>query len=183
MDLLLFTKSSFLSYSCLLLMISTIIFMFMKSRSRSSSSSCSKRRKLPPGPSKLPFIGNLHQVLSGGPMPLHRIAHRLAAKHGPIMHLYFGHIPTIIISSPDLAYEIFKTHDLVFSNRPASAAAMKFSRGGLGIGFSNYGEQWRQMKKLASMELLSMERVKSFRRVREAETDILIRTIHEYCCS
>ncbi|KAH7652973.1 Premnaspirodiene oxygenase protein [Dioscorea alata] len=116
-------------------------------------------------------------------MPLYRIVHGLAAKHGPIMHLYLGHIPTIIISSPDLALEIFKTHDIVFSNRPTSAAAMKFSLGGLSIGFSNYGERWRQMRKLASLELFSMKRVNSFHWAREAETDILIRTIHDYCCS
>ncbi|KAH7652974.1 Premnaspirodiene oxygenase protein [Dioscorea alata] len=150
--------------------------MFIKSRSSS------KPKKLPPGPIKLPFIGNLHQ-LSGGPMPLHRILHHLAAKYGPIMHLNFGHSPTVIISSPEIAFEIYKTHDLVFSNRPATAVAKKFSRDGLSIAFCNYGEQWRQMRKLASLELFSMKRVNSFSWARKAETDILVQTIRNYCFS
>ncbi|KAJ0974854.1 hypothetical protein J5N97_016819 [Dioscorea zingiberensis] len=138
----------------------------------------SRRRNLPPGPMKLPIIGNLHQL---GHLP-HRSLHRLSATHGPLMHLQLGQIPTLIVSSPELASQILKTHDQVFCNRPSTPAFLKFTYGGLDIAGAKYGDHWRQMRKLCMVEIFSARRVHSFKRVREEEVHVLIQSIRR-CCS
>ncbi|XP_039145924.1 cytochrome P450 71A1-like [Dioscorea cayenensis subsp. rotundata] len=139
----------------------------------------SRGRKLPPGPWRIPVIGNLHQL---GKLP-HRTLRHLAEKYGPLMHLQLGQIPAIIVSSPEVASEIMKTHDLEFCSRPSNVVLMKFSYNGLDISLSKYGEHWRQMRRLATLEIFSMKRVQSFRTVREEEVHVLIQSIRQYSCS
>ncbi|KAK9289239.1 hypothetical protein L1049_017714 [Liquidambar formosana] len=77
-------------------------------------------KKLPPGPRGLPIIGNLHML---GEF-LHRDLHRLANKHGPIMHIRLGFVPTIVVSSPQAAEQFLKRHDLVFASSPLHHTAL-----------------------------------------------------------
>ncbi|KAG8481157.1 hypothetical protein CXB51_025936 [Gossypium anomalum] len=74
--------------------------------------------KLPPSPPKLPIIGNLHQI---GTLP-HRSFRTLSTKYGPLMLLHIGHTPTLVVSSAELAEEMVRNHDIVFSNRPITTA-------------------------------------------------------------
>ncbi|KAJ4830887.1 hypothetical protein Tsubulata_011111 [Turnera subulata] len=125
---------------------------------------------LPPSPPKLPVIGNLHQL---GKLP-HRSLRALSEKYGPLMLLHLGQAPTLVVSSADTAREVMKTHDTVFSNRPKTTAADIFFYGCVDVGFSPYGEYWRQAKKICVLELLSGKRVQSFHYVMEEEVKGLV---------
>ncbi|KAH9311167.1 hypothetical protein KI387_026202, partial [Taxus chinensis] len=136
----------------------------------------SKRRSkvfLPPGPRGLPIVGNLFQL---GELPHHTLAH-LAKKYGPIMHLRLGSVPTVVVSSPAMAREFLKTHDLVFANRPKTASAKYMGYDGRDIFFSNYGDHWRQMRKLCTLELFTAKRMETYRGVREEEVSAMICSI------
>jgi Cytochrome P450 len=67
----------------------------------------------PPSPPKLPMIVNLHQL---GLLP-HWSLQAMAEKYGPIMLLRLGQVPTLVISTADMAAEVFKAQDHIFSSR------------------------------------------------------------------
>ncbi|MED6197456.1 hypothetical protein PIB30_056613 [Stylosanthes scabra] len=137
-----------------------------------------KSINLPPGPWKLPIIGNIHQVAKAGPLP-HRAFRELAKKHGPIMHLKLGENSTLVISSPKLAMEVLKTHDASFQKRPFISAVPTLTYGPTDIAFSPSGDYWREMRKICTLELLSLKRVQSLASVREAEAEKLVQKIRE----
>ncbi|KAL8041863.1 hypothetical protein ABFX02_09G011800 [Erythranthe guttata] len=124
-----------------------------------------KKTNLPPGPKKLPIIGNLHQL---GKLP-HRTLRNLSEKYGNLMFLQLGFVPIIIISSADVAREVFKSHDLVFSGRPSLYGAKKISYDFRSISFAPYGEYWREIRKLVVLELMTAKRVQSFGNIRVDE--------------
>ncbi|CAN1808801.1 Cytochrome P450 71D10 [Linum perenne] len=155
------------SSSFLLLLLTFIIVFVLRNRNTKS--------KLPPGPWKLPIIGNLHQLI--GDLP-HRRLRDLAAKHGPdMMRIKLGELSQVVISSPEAARQVFKTHDVAFSSRPFMMAIEIAGNGSNGVAFAPYGEYWRQMRKICVLELLSSKRVLSFRRIREEEVSSLVESL------
>ncbi|CAN1169646.1 Desmethyl-deoxy-podophyllotoxin synthase [Linum perenne] len=91
---------------------------------------------------------------------LHRRLADLAGRYGPLMHLKLGETSNVIVSSPELA----KSADVVFYNARD-------------IAFGAYGEYWRQMRKICTLELLSGSRVKMLRPVREEEIGEMVKSI------
>nr|POF18104.1 cytochrome p450 71a1 [Quercus suber] len=78
------------------------------------------------------------------------------------MFLDLGCAPTVVVSSADMAEEIIKTNDIIFSNRLETTAANFLYYGSTYVAFSQYGEYWRQAKKICVLKLLSLKRVQSF---------------------
>nr|XP_043636760.1 cytochrome P450 Tp4149-like [Erigeron canadensis] len=138
-----------------------------------------KKLNLPPSPRKLPIIGNLHQISSHP----HRSLHAISQKHGPIMLLHLGSVPTLVASSSEAAQEILKTQDLSFCSRPKFTIPGIITYGCRDITMSPYGEYWRQLKSIAVLHLLSNSRVKSFEKVREKEISRTIDILEKSCGS
>ncbi|MED6108296.1 hypothetical protein PIB30_022426 [Stylosanthes scabra] len=168
-------SSSTLYLLSIIIGIITIFLMLKLTRTRRNKAN----NNLPPSPPKLPLIGNLHQV---GTLPHHSF-YELSKKHGSLMFLQLGQIPTLVISSADMAKEITKNHDIVFSSRPSVTAAKIFVHGGKDVAFSPYGEEWRQKRKLCVLELLSLKRVRSFQSIREEEVVELVDSIRRSCAT
>ncbi|XP_054816444.1 cytochrome P450 71D10-like [Prosopis cineraria] len=151
----------------------SFFFIVILKRSLTSKKSI---KTLPPGPSKLPIIGNLHQLV--GSLP-HHAMRDLANKYGSFIHLQLGELSHVVVSSPEIAREIMKTHDTTFANRPALVATTLISNN-TDIAFSPYGNYWRQLRKICTLELLSAKRVQTFRTIREEEVSALVKDISEH---
>ncbi|KAG8369651.1 hypothetical protein BUALT_Bualt14G0035800 [Buddleja alternifolia] len=128
----------------------------------------------PPGPRRLPFIGNLHQLQYGS--SLHLCLSQLSNKYGPLMYMKLIHIPVIVISSAKVAKLALKHNDLAFSSRPSSIASAKLSYNNLDILSSSYTSYWREMRKIVFVHLFTHKQVRSFRPVRD---DVVSHMINE----
>src|SRR5262249_2085721 len=72
---------------------------------------------------------------------------------------------------------VMKTHDVTFANRPWLLASSIITYDNIDIVFSPFGNYWRQLRKISAVELLSPNRVRSYRAIREEEVGFLIKTI------
>ncbi|KAH0688522.1 hypothetical protein KY284_019075 [Solanum tuberosum] len=157
------------------LLIPLFVFIFLIIHHCFFTTSNTQNILLPPSPSKLPIIGNLHQL---GSHP-HRSLHKLSKKYGPVMLLHLGSKPVIVASSVDAARDILKTHDLIWATRPKSSIVDRLLYGSKDVGFSPFGEYWRQVRSIVVLHLLNNKRVQSLRYVREEETATMIGKIRE----
>jgi hypothetical protein len=129
-----------------------------------------------PGPFPWPVVGNL---LTLGKLP-HRAFYKLSKKYGDIMELKLGSVRTIVISSPEMAKQVLKVHDLICASRPETIAG-KIIFQQHDIGLAPYGDHWRHMRKLSTMELLTLKRLEDSKNVRDEEFSWLMHGIFEHC--
>ncbi|KAH6814707.1 hypothetical protein C2S51_023725 [Perilla frutescens var. frutescens] len=148
-----------------------IFFFFMKNKWKKSPSI--DEVNLPPGPKKLPIIGNLHLISK----PPFRCFRDLSKQYGPIMHLKLGEVDTIVVSSPEIAKEVLKDNDPAFAARHESMVLEIFVYDYLDVVFGRYGDYWRQMRKICTVELLSAKNVRSFGSIRKDEVSHLVESL------
>ncbi|PIA57795.1 hypothetical protein AQUCO_00500014v1 [Aquilegia coerulea] len=90
------------------------------------------------------------------------------------MYVKLGEVPTVVISSPGVAEQIMKTHDLKFVGRPDNLVIKVVTYGYKDVVGAPYGDSWRQLRKICVLELLSAKKVQSFWSLREDEVSKLV---------
>ncbi|KAJ1383696.1 Cytochrome P450 [Sesbania bispinosa] len=134
----------------------------------------------PPGPRGFPIIGNLHQLDNS---ILYRQLWQLSKIYGPLFSLQLGLRPAIVVSSSDIAKEVLKNNDLVFSDRPHFFGQQKLSYNGSEIIFSPYNDCWREIRKICVVHIFSSKRVSNFSSVRKFEIQQMIKKISNHAAS
>ncbi|KAK7343225.1 hypothetical protein VNO77_11809 [Canavalia gladiata] len=131
--------------------------------------------ELPPGPTSWPVVGNIFQL---GWSP-HESFTKLARKHGPIMTLWLGSMCTVVISSSEVAREMFKNKDVVLAGRKIYEA-MKGEYGTEGsLITSQYDTHWRMLKRLCTTQFFVTSRLDAERGVRAKCIHRMIHLIEE----
>ncbi|XP_020585549.1 LOW QUALITY PROTEIN: isoflavone 3'-hydroxylase-like [Phalaenopsis equestris] len=158
-------------FSCSALILSFLITKLITYNSRNN------RKNLPPSPpNSLPILGHLYL--------LKQPQARLASQHGPILLLRFGIRDVLVVSSASLAEECFTTNDLSFANRPKFPSSKLNTYDHSSLGSAPYGPQWRDMRRIATIEGFTGHRLAFFSHVRADEARSLARqlfrdSIHE----
>ncbi|OMO78013.1 Cytochrome P450 [Corchorus olitorius] len=133
--------------------------------------------KLPPGPRRLPILGNLLDV---GDKP-HESMAKLALTHGPIMTLKLGSLISIVISSENMAKQVLQKHDLAFSNRPIPDAVRASHHHELGLPWLPVCPLWRTLRKVCNSHLFTSQKLDANQFLRRNKIQQLIAHVQKCC--
>ncbi|CAI0454692.1 unnamed protein product [Linum tenue] len=131
--------------------------------------------KLPPGPTRLPIIGNIHNL---GAKP-HRSLADLAKKHGPLMSIKLGRITTIVASSPAVAREILQKHDNVLSHRHTGLAMEVLDLHKFAMPFLPPHSKWRNLRKVCNSYLFTPQKLDSYQELRREKVLELLEDVRQ----
>ncbi|XP_008065955.1 cytochrome P450 2C3-like isoform X1 [Carlito syrichta] len=109
------------------------------------------KKKLPPGPTPLPIIGNIIQL---GTKDFSKSLSMLAKDYGSVFTVYFGMQPTVVLHGYEAIKEALIDRGEEFSGRGSLPVFDNFAQG-LGIVFSN-GETWKQTRRFSLLILRQM---------------------------
>ncbi|KAL7608325.1 hypothetical protein Lser_V15G12803 [Lactuca serriola] len=129
-----------------------------------------KPKNLPPGPTPLPIIGNLHLL---GDQP-HQSLAKLAAIHGPIMFLKLGRISVLVISSADAAKEVLQKQDLAFSSRHIPDALTAHNHSTYSVVWLPVATQWRSLRKFLNTNIFSSSSLDANQHLRSLKVQELV---------
>ncbi|THH14926.1 hypothetical protein EW146_g5474 [Bondarzewia mesenterica] len=126
--------SSFLDLIALTLGLALVGLLY-KSRSKTAY-------PLPPGPRRLPIIGNMLDMPKRNEWATYR---KWGKDHGSdIIHLEVLGTHLIILNSEKAANDLLNKRSSIYSDRPKMAVIVRL---GWSLGFVPYGQRWRDMRK------------------------------------
>ncbi|KAL0427082.1 UNVERIFIED_CONTAM: cytochrome [Sesamum latifolium] len=156
-------------YALLSLFLLSLVFKF----------SSKAKRKLPPSPvPAIPVLGHLHFLK----FPLHRTIHKLSQELGPILSLRFGNRLMVVVSSPAIVEECFTKNDIVLANRPRLIIDKYVGYNYTNLVGSPYGEHWRNLRRLTTVEIFSTARLNVFQSIRHDENKLLLKQLYGKSC-
>nr|QBF58773.1 isoflavone synthase [Medicago truncatula] len=121
----------------------------------------------PPSPKpRLPFIGHLH--LLDNPL-LHHTLIKLGKRYGPLYTLYFGSMPTVVASTPDLFKLFLQTHEATSFNTRFQTSAISRLTYDNSVAMVPFAPYWKFIRKLIMNDLLNATTVNKLRPLRSRE--------------
>ncbi|KAK7283327.1 hypothetical protein RIF29_12768 [Crotalaria pallida] len=140
---------------------------------------CNNKNKEAPIPAGAwPIIGHLH-LLGGDNQLLYRTLGTMADQYGPAFNIWLGTRRAFVVSSWEVAKECFTTNDRALASRPETVGAKLMGYNYAVFGFAPYSPFWREMRKIATLELLSNRRLEMLKHVRVSELNMSIRDLYK----
>ncbi|KAE8398031.1 cytochrome P450 [Aspergillus pseudonomiae] len=127
------------------------------------------KRPLPPGPPRLPLIGNLHQYPKSEPWKTYQKWHK---KYGPIMTVKYGPQTIIMLGTSQATRDILEKRSERYSSRPRMVVAERVTKN-LQTSVMPYGKLWRIHRRLQT-SLLSNSACQFYHEIQEVESHQLL---------
>jgi len=159
-------------YSMSILLIPILLIFILRYLLKNSPNT-----KLPPGPKPWPIIGNIHLL---GSKP-HRSVADLSKTYGPLMTLRLGSITTIVISSPDVAKEMFLKHDIDFASRQIPDSAWAVDHAKFSMVWLPVCPKWREIRKISAIQLFTNQRLDASQGLRKEKVNELVEFVKDCC--
>ncbi|KAH7864136.1 hypothetical protein Vadar_026170 [Vaccinium darrowii] len=102
----------------------------------------------------------------------------MADKHGPIFTMRIGMRQALVVSSKETILECFTTNDCAFLTRPKSAAMKYMGYDGDMLALGPHGHNWREIRKVMTLELLSNRRLELMKHVLASEVGLCISDLY-----
>ncbi|CAA0384024.1 unnamed protein product [Arabidopsis thaliana] len=132
-----------------------------------------RKLNLPPSPSRpFPIIGHLHLLK----LPLHRrfLSLSESLNNAKIFSLRLGSRLVFVVSSHAVAEECFTKNDVVLANRPEFLVGKHIGYNSTTMVGAAYGDSWRNLRRIGTIEIFSSLRLNSFVSIRQDEIRRLI---------
>lgn len=171
MDFTSVLKDNNLSFPLFVLSTISLLFFIVK---QIKSSSPKSLKNLPPGPPKLPIIGNLHQV---GNNPHVSIAN-ISREFGPLISLRFGNQLVVVASTPEAAMGILKTQDRSLSSRFVPTALQQPALLPHSLMWSECNQTWKNLRALCRTEMFSTKALEAQCMLREEKIRRMMDFLH-----
>lgn len=131
----------------------------------------SRRRKLPPGPSGWPLIGNFLEM--GDAETFRWKVQKWAKQYGEIFYTRMGGSDYVYLSSPKAVKELMDKRSAIYSSRPPAPLAGDTASAGRRQLFMPYGPSYRVVRKIAH-SLLNITVSTSYQPVQDLESKQLM---------
>ncbi|GKB60196.1 isoflavone 3'-hydroxylase-like protein [Tanacetum coccineum] len=96
-----------------------------------------------------------------------------------MLRLQFGTRPFFLVSSPAAIEECLTTNDINFANRPHFLAGKYLGYNYTSLFWSDYGDHWRGLRRIATVELLSSHRLQTLNAIRAEEVQLLVKRVYQ----
>lgn len=125
---------------------------------------------LPPGPRRLPFIGNIHQAPTSAPWHTY---HKWFQQYGPLISLQFGGTTVIVIGSASAAHDLLDKRGNIYSDRPRLVMAGECLTKGMHILLRRYNERYLLHQRMDA-PVLSPRASKTYQPLQDLESKQLL---------
>ncbi|XP_071731467.1 cytochrome P450 CYP82D47-like [Rutidosis leptorrhynchoides] len=163
---------SILAFTFFVIIVAFLVNLIHKKRPISG-----KFKKPPQIKGAWPIIGHLH-LLGGSELP-HRVLGHMADKSGPIFTIKLGVHQVLVVSNGEMAKDCFTTNDKAFASRPKTEASKLMGYNYALFSIAPYGDYWRKVRKITTLEVLSQKRVENLEHLRVSELRSSIKDIYE----
>ncbi|ESK98378.1 cytochrome p450 [Moniliophthora roreri MCA 2997] len=127
-------------------------------------------KKLPPGPPRLPFLGNLLQIPVLRSYPKFR---EWAKEYGPIFSLRLGPQTIIVLNTAEAAHELLDNRAMIYSGRAPPYVAHEIVGDGQRPVFLSYGKEWKAVRK-SLQPSFTTSKTREMRTTQELESRIVL---------